>query len=273
MNQAWWRVNVVIPFLFVLDFRTSDKDGKGVVEKRFALSGASSVSDKNLRLIKPLRGRNISPPLLSRLCLMFWNKFFPLLKAWFHRRCFLDSIAMIRSGSKLLKGILEYSLVILVRRIHDTTNTCISSFLTSSSFCVLQQLTRTLNNLVVGDFRCLSENPWRCDSSLCSQRPKFRQVLLCDDLNRGSACQTPSHLAGKALYNNPAIWSIICGKIPMFCARLSGRTVELMHNSWHKLNSRRKRLQKPCETKNISFPLNPTSKQTNLCRIYRWGRR
>ena len=51
--------------------RTSDQDGKGMVEKRFALSGASSVSDCNRRLKKLLRGRNVSPPFLSRLGLMF----------------------------------------------------------------------------------------------------------------------------------------------------------------------------------------------------------
>ena len=52
-------------------FRTSDKEGKGMVEKPFALSGASSVSDR--RLMKPLRGRKVSPPFLSPLWLMFWD--------------------------------------------------------------------------------------------------------------------------------------------------------------------------------------------------------
>ena len=45
-----------------------DKDGKGIVEKHFALSGASSVSDY-LRLMKPPRGGNVSLPFLSCLCL------------------------------------------------------------------------------------------------------------------------------------------------------------------------------------------------------------
>ena len=54
--------------------RTSDIDGTGMVEKRFTLSGASSVP--NLRLMKPLRGWNVSPSFFSHLCLMFWNKFF-----------------------------------------------------------------------------------------------------------------------------------------------------------------------------------------------------
>ena len=52
-------------------FRTSDKDGKGMVEIRFTLSGALSLSDYSLRLMKPLRGQNASPPFLSRLCLLF----------------------------------------------------------------------------------------------------------------------------------------------------------------------------------------------------------
>ena len=55
-------------------FRTSDKSGKGMVEIRFAISGASSVSDYR-RLMKPLRGQNVSPPLSSHLCLMFWSLF------------------------------------------------------------------------------------------------------------------------------------------------------------------------------------------------------
>ena len=53
-------------------FRTSDKQGKGLNSgDAFAISGASQVSD--LRLRKPLRGWNVSPPFLFRLCLMFWN--------------------------------------------------------------------------------------------------------------------------------------------------------------------------------------------------------
>ena len=38
-----------------------------MVEKHFVLSGASSVSD--LRLMKPPRGRNVSLPFLSHICL------------------------------------------------------------------------------------------------------------------------------------------------------------------------------------------------------------
>ena len=37
-----------------------------------------------LRLMLPLRGRNIFPTFLSRLCLMFWNKFFFLFWTYQH---------------------------------------------------------------------------------------------------------------------------------------------------------------------------------------------
>ena len=77
-------------------FRTSDNDAKGMVELRFALSGASSVS--NLRLMKSLRGRNVSPPFLSRLCLMFW--IWSVVSAWLCLE--MDTLSGIPSPSLCL---------------------------------------------------------------------------------------------------------------------------------------------------------------------------
>ena len=72
--------------------RTS-KDRKGMVEKRFALFGASSVS--NLRR-KPLRGRNVSVNHSFPVFVwMFWNKcinFYPTREAVVQRNVSIPEI-------------------------------------------------------------------------------------------------------------------------------------------------------------------------------------
>ena len=81
------------------------KTGKaGMVEKRFALSGASSVSDLqsetddwfDFKVVSqigdwwsPWEGETfLHHSGLSRLCLMFWNKFFPLLNLQYNASFF-----------------------------------------------------------------------------------------------------------------------------------------------------------------------------------------
>ena len=52
--------------------------GIGIVVRRFALSGSSSVCNFQTEEA-PERAKRLSTIPISRLCLMFWNKFFPLL--------------------------------------------------------------------------------------------------------------------------------------------------------------------------------------------------